>query len=314
MTGQQFHFDGFDGRQVTGTLEPPSTTPRGWAIFAHYFPGGKDNLAADQISQRLARAGIGVLRFDYAGGGDGETSSEHPMFATIVGDVVGASRSMAAANMPPRFLVGHSLGGTAVLEAAGDLPEISAVATISAPADVEHILKRLTPEILERIETDGEAEMSIAGRRTLIRRSFLHDIFLHDIKGNDIEARVARLRRPLLVLHAPLDEAVGVEHASKLFLAAKHPKSFVSLDHADHLLTGAGDPDYAAAMIAAWASHHLPSQIPDVPQREVAQTGFRSRSDAESASSSPVNPYRSAASRAACHPMHWSRPGLHPAP
>lgn len=266
MQSRVFVFDGSDGRCVAGTLEPPATTPRGWAIFAHCFTCGKNSLAAARISRALARAGVGVLRFDFAGSGESGTTPESPLYATNVSDLMAAAHAMAAAGMPPALLIGHSLGGTAALEAAGELQEITAVATISAPADVEHVLKQFAPEDLKRIEADGEAEVQIAGRPFTIRRSFLKDT-----EGHDIETRVAALRRPLLVLHAPLDSVVGIEHASRLFLAARHPKSFVSLDQADHLLTKVDDANYAASMIAAWASRYLPPLMADLPQLEVAQ-------------------------------------------
>ena len=266
MTSQVFVFAGSDGRCIAGTLEPPATTPRGWAIFAHCFTCGKNSLASTRIARALARAGIGVLRFDFARSGEGGQAPEHPMFATNVSDLVAAARAMAAAGMPPALLVGHSLGGTAALAAAVGLPEIAAVATISAPADVGHVLTQFAPEDLRRIEGDGKAEVQIADRPFTIHRSFLADM-----EGHDIEAHVAALRRPLLVLHAPSDTVVGIEHASRLFLAARHPKSFVSLDQADHLLTRADDANYAASMIAAWASRYLPPLAADVPQMEVAQ-------------------------------------------
>lgn len=266
MPGQVFAFDGAEGRRITGMFEPPATTPRGWAIFAHCFTCGKDSLAAVRIARALARAGIGVLRFDFAGSGEHGATPEHPSFATNVGDLVAAARAMGAAGMPPALLVGHSFGGTAALAAAGVLPEIAAVATISAPADVEHVLKQLVPEDLERIQTQGAAEVHIAERPFTIRRSFLADV-----EGHDIEAHVAALRRPLLLMHAPLDSVVGIEHASRLFLAARHPKSFVSLDQADHLLTRTEDANYAASMIAAWASRYLPMLVADLSQMEIAQ-------------------------------------------
>ena len=265
MTSQVFVFDGSDGRRVAGTLETPATTPRGWAIFAHCFTCGKNSLAATRISRALARAGIGVLRFDFAGSGERGTTPENPGYAKNVSDLVTAARAMTAAGMRPGLLVGHSLGGTAALEAVGELEEIAAVATISAPADAEHVLKLFAAQDVARMEADGEAEVAIAGRSFAVRRSFLDEI-----KGRDIETRVAALRRPLLVLHAPLDDVVGIEHASRLFLAARHPKSFVSLDRADHLLTNVDDANYAASMIAAWASHYLPPLIADLPQMEAA--------------------------------------------
>jgi uncharacterized OsmC-like protein/pimeloyl-ACP methyl ester carboxylesterase len=266
MPSQAFVFSGSNGREVEGTLEPPTATPRGWAIFAHCFTCGKNSLAAVRVSRALARAGIGVLRFDFAGTGEEQSVPEHPTFATNVSDLEAAANAMTAAGIPPALLIGHSLGGTAAVVAAGQLPEIAAVATISAPSDIEHVLQQIAPEDLKRIETDGEAQVDIAGRPFLIRRSFLDDCRKHDV-----EAHAVALRRPLLVLHAPLDAVVGIENASRLFQAARHPKSFVSLDQADHLLTKVEDANYTASMIAAWASRYLPPLVADLPQIEVAQ-------------------------------------------
>jgi putative redox protein len=265
MTSRDFVFDGSEGSRIAGTLEPPGPTPRGWAVFAHCFTCGKNSLAAVRISRALARAGIGVLRFDFAGSGERKAPSDDPGYAANVGDLVAASRAMTAAGMAPGLLVGHSLGGTAALEAAGELPEIAAVASISAPADVAHVLAQFAPGDVARIAAEGEAEVEISGRPFVIRRSFLDDLERHDI-----EACVASLGRPLLLLHAPLDRVVGIEHASRLFLAARHPKSFFSLDQADHLLTKADDANYAAGMIAAWASRYLPPQVAELPQIEEA--------------------------------------------
>lgn len=172
---------------------------------------------------------------------------------------------MAAAGMAPSLLVGHNLGGAAVLAAAGDMPQIAAVATIAAPSDVQHVLHQLDPEHLARVIADGEAEVYIAGRAFTVRRSFIEDL-----EGQDIEARIVELRRPLLVMYAPLDDVVGIEHASRIFLAAKHPKSFISLDTADHLLTRVDDANYAASMIATWASRYLPQIDEDLTQAEAA--------------------------------------------
>lgn len=266
MPTQAFTFDGSDGRRVEATLEPPTSTPRGWAIFAHCFTCGKNSIAAVRVSRALARAGIGVLRFDFAGSGAEGSAPEHPMFATNVSDLVAAARAMSAAGIPPGLLVGHSLGGTAAIVAAGQLPEIAAIATISAPSDVQHVLQQFAPKDLKRIEADGEAEIMIAGRPFSIRKSFLDDCTEHDV-----EAHLEALRRPILVLHAPLDGVVGIENASRLFQAARHPKSYVSLDRADHLLTKVEDANYAANMIAAWSSRYLPPLVEDLPQMEVAQ-------------------------------------------
>ena len=265
MASSIFNFQGKGDYRLSGYLETPETTPRGWAIFAHCFTCGKNNRAAVHISRALARAGIGVMRFDFAGVGAGEGSQEAVNFAADVEDLKLAAEAMTATGMRPSLLIGHSLGGSAALVAAAALSEISAVVTISAPADLQHILRLLAPEDVETINRDGEATVDISSRPFLIRRSFIEDV------GRiDIERAVASLRRPLLVMHAPLDQVVDIEHASRIFLAATHPKSFVSLDTADHLFTELADSHYAAATIAAWASRYMPPLAEDLAQVESA--------------------------------------------
>jgi uncharacterized OsmC-like protein/pimeloyl-ACP methyl ester carboxylesterase len=266
MAKTTFTFASGAGYQLSGHLEPPEGTPRGWAIFAHCFTCGKDSRAAVYISRALSRAGIGVLRFDFAGTGIGGGTGEPVSFASDVADIRAAATAMAAAGMSPSLLVGHSLGGTAVIVAAGELPEVAAVATIGAPADLKNILRVFRSSDLDTIASDGEATVEIAGRPFLIRRSFLEAI-----EGIDVEKAIASLRRPLLVMHSPLDQVVSIDHATRIFVASKHPKSFISLDTADHLLTDVADANYASAMVAAWASRFLPQLTGDLPQVEVAE-------------------------------------------
>ncbi|WP_433956549.1 bifunctional alpha/beta hydrolase/OsmC family protein [Brevundimonas diminuta] len=217
------------------------------------------------IARALSRAGIGVLRFDFAGAGIASSAEEAVNFASDVDDLRAAAEAMAASGMPPALLVGHSLGGTAAIVAAAELPDVAAVVTIGAPADLQHILRIFRPCDLEAIASDGEASVEIAGRPFLIRRTFLETV-----ERVDIEKSIAALRRPVLVMHSPVDQVVGIEHASRIFVASRHPKSFVSLDTADHLLTNVEDANYASAMVAAWASRFLPPLAVDLPQVEVA--------------------------------------------
>ncbi len=213
MAETRFLFLGGTGSQLSGHLEPPEGTPRGWAIFAHCFTCGKDSRAAVYISRALSRAGIGVLRFDFAGIGAG--SGEPVSFASDVEDIRSAAKAMTAAGMPPSLLVGHSLGGTAAIVAAAELPGVAAVATIGAPADLEHILRFFRPIDLDTIASEGEASAEIAGRTFLVRRSFLQAVEVFDI-----EKSIASLRRPVLVMHSPLDQVVGIDHASRIFVAS----------------------------------------------------------------------------------------------
>lgn len=265
MASSIFDFRGDGGYQISGYLETPETTPRGWAIFAHCFTCGKNSLAAVHISRALARAGIGVMRFDFSGVGTSEGENEAVDFATDVENLKLAAQAMTQAGMSPSLLIGHSLGGSAALVAAATLPDISAVATISAPADLQHILRLLAPEDVEAIQRDGGTTVDIANRTFLIRRSFIENV-----DRIDIEKSVNLLRRPLLVMHAPNDQVVSIDHASRLFIGATHPKSFVSLDTADHLLTDRTDSQYVAATIAAWASRYMPPRVDDLAQVESA--------------------------------------------
>lgn len=266
MASRMFDFTGGGGHRLSGRLEAPETTPRGWAIFAHCFTCGKDSHAAFRVARALSRAGIGVLRFDFAGIGNSAGSLGDGGFAADVDDLVAAAQAMAQAGMPPSLLVGHSLGGAAAISAATSLPSIRAVATIGAPANVSHVLTQFDPDELDRVMRDGQAEVHLSGRRFVIKRSFVENIGRHNV-----EERAAGLGRPLLIMHSPRDELVGIEHASRIFLAAKHPKSFISLDMADHLLTRPDDANYAAQLIGTWASRYLPPLVEDAPQLEAAK-------------------------------------------
>jgi uncharacterized protein len=254
MPSQPFDFEGPRGYRLAGRMEQPDAEVRGWAILAHCFTCGKDHLAASRVARTLAAHGIGVLRFDFAGLGSSGGNFADATFAADVDDLVAASRAMQADGKVPSLLVGHSLGGAAVLAAAGAMPDVRAVVTIAAPFDVAHVLHQIDPAALERIEAQGEAEVLLAGRPFVVRRSFVDDLRQHD-QG----ARIAALHRPLLVMHAPGDTTVGIDNANRIFMAAKHPKSFVSLDDADHLLTRRADADYVGALIAAWVSRYFPA-------------------------------------------------------
>ena len=251
MAGRSFTFVSGAGSPLSGHLEPPEGTPRGWAIFAHCFTCGKDSHAAVRISRALSRAGIGVLRFDFAGTGT-QGMGGALSFLSDVEDLRAAAQAMAAAGMSPSLLVGHSLGGAASIMAAAELPDVAAVATIGAPAELEHILQNLRPDEVDAIRREGEASVDIAGRSFLIRRSFLEAV-----EKLDVETCMAALRRPVLILHSPVDQVVGLDHASRLFGASKHPKSFISLDDADHLLSRRQDAAYVANVIAAWAGRYI---------------------------------------------------------
>ncbi|MBB4660163.1 bifunctional alpha/beta hydrolase/OsmC family protein [Parvularcula dongshanensis] len=269
-------FEGASGAQLAARLDLPAGPVRAYALFAHCFTCSKDLSASRAVSQALAKRGIATLRFDFTGlgGSGGEFASTN--FTMNVGDLKRAAEYLAETHEAPSLLIGHSLGGAAVIVAAAQMPSVRAVATINAPADAEHVTGHFGEKLTQILDA-GEAEVLLGQRPFTIRRQFLDD--LAEI-GVTKSAR--DLRRPLLVLHAPGDETVPVDNAAALFQAARHPKSFVSLDTADHLLTDRHDADYAAEVIAAWASRYLePAPAaddearPDVVVRETGAGRFQ---------------------------------------
>ena len=245
-------FKGSQGFELSARVDLPAGPVRAFALFAHCFTCTKDVVAAKRIASGLAAAGIGVLRFDFTGLGSSEGEFANTNFSSNVEDLVNAATHLREHFAAPAILVGHSLGGAAVLAGAHDIPEARAVVTIGAPADVGHVLKHFGSS-LEEIREQGEAQVTLAGRRFSIRHSFVADAEEHRLLD-----RIGSLHKALLVMHAPRDTVVGIENASKIFLAAKHPKSFVSLDGADHLLSDAAAAGYAARVIEAWASKYMP--------------------------------------------------------
>src|SRR5262245_35757471 len=259
MSGQRFDFDGAQGQRLAGRLDLPEGQTTAHAIFAHCFTCSKDSLAAVRIARGLAARGIAVLRFDFTGLGQSEGEFADSTFGGSVEDLLSAARALeAATGHAPSMMVGHSLGGAAVLAAAGSLPSVKAVATVGAPFDVKHVT-RLLGDGLTALINEGEAVVHFGGRPGPGRRTFVDEL-----GSQDQRQRIAALRRPLLVMHAPQDAIVDIENASAIFLAARHPKSFISLDNADHLLTRPGDAAYAAELIASWASRYLPPQRVDL--------------------------------------------------
>jgi uncharacterized OsmC-like protein/pimeloyl-ACP methyl ester carboxylesterase len=254
-----FDFMGGGGQTLSGRLDLPTGEPQAYAVFAHCFACSKTAIAAVHVSRALTALGFGVLRFDFTGLGASEGDFADSGFTGEVSDLVAAVGAMTAAGRSPALLVGHSLGGAAVLAAAGGLPQIKAVATLGAPFDIGHVT-HLFEGALPEIEAQGQAQVTLAGARLTLTRAFLEDL-----RHQDQGSRIAALHRPLLVMHSPIDEIVGVDSASAIFLAARHPKSFVCLDGANHLLTRPGDAEYAAQVIAAWATKYLPALAVPTP-------------------------------------------------
>ena len=273
---ERVDFEGSDGQRLAALLELPSSRPRAYALFAHCFTCSKDIFAAARIAGGLAERGIAVLRFDFTGLGASDGEFANSNFSSNLADLVAAANFLRARGAAPELLIGHSLGGAAVLAAAASVPEARAVATIAAPADPQHI-RRLLGDQAAAIEAKGEAEVSIGGRPFRIKRQFLEDIANHRL-----EEAIRSLRKALMIFHSPLDDIVGIDNASRIFAEARHPKSFVSLDRADHLLRRREDAEYVADVLAAWAQRYLgatrgtalPSVLPSA-EREVvvAETG-----------------------------------------
>ncbi|MFQ5747017.1 MAG: alpha/beta hydrolase family protein [Gemmatimonadota bacterium] len=252
MASERLTFEGSTGAPLAARMDLPEGRPlRSCALFAHCFTCSKDLKAVVNIGRALNEAGIGVLRFDFTGLGESEGDFVDTGFVSNVDDLLAAARFLADEHRPPEILIGHSLGGAAVIQAAAGIESAVAVATIGAPADprhVTHLLEGSAAEIRER----GEAEVVLAGRRFRIGTRFLEDL-------TEVRQRQAiqGLRRALLIFHSPVDGVVGIENAASIFEAARHPKSFISLDRADHLLSNETDSRYVGAVLAAWANKYL---------------------------------------------------------
>ena len=251
MPNERFQFAGSDGQQLAASLDMPEREPLAYALFAHCFTCGKDVLAAKRIATTLAAKGIAVLRFDFTGLGSSEGDFANSTFSSNVADLVRAADHLRETRRAPAILIGHSLGGAAILAAAGQIPDAKAVVTIAAPSDPAHVTG-LFKDRIDDIRKHGKVEVSLAGRPFQIKREFLDDIAEHGLM-----AHVAKLHKALLIMHAPADDTVGIDNATHIFVAARHPKSFVSLAGADHLLSGRRDAAYVADVIAAWAERYL---------------------------------------------------------
>ncbi|HET7234037.1 MAG TPA: alpha/beta fold hydrolase [Longimicrobium sp.] len=246
-------FPGSAGHKLSGRLEmPPDGEAVGGAVIAHCFTCSSTLTAVVQVARALARDKLAVLRFDFTGLGESEGEFAQHHFSACVEDLASAAEFMEARGFPVRLLVGHSLGGTAALAAAASIPSLSAVATIASPFDPWHAA-RMFGDSLEQIERTGEAQVQIAGKPFRVTRELLEDL-----RGARMEEAIHGLRLPLLVLHSPADQTVDIGNATKIWMAARHPKSFVSLDDADHLLSRKEDAMYAGRVIAAWASRWMP--------------------------------------------------------
>jgi len=251
MQSLKVAFPGFRGDPLAARLELPLGPIRAYAIFAHCFTCSKDLFASRRIASELAMRGIAVLRFDFTGLGASGGEFRRTNFSTNVEDLRQAAKYLMAHFGPVELLIGHSLGGAAVLAVAPDLPEVRAVVTIGAPAETAHVISSFGSHVPD-IELKGEADVQLAGRRFAIQQQFLDDV-----RGQDLETKIRNLGRALLVVHSPNDDIVGVDNAMRIFEVARHPKSFVSLDGADHLLTRHEDATFVAEVVSAWYGRHL---------------------------------------------------------
>jgi len=251
MRTKRHDFPGAHGHPLAARLDAPDGEPRAYALYAHCFTCGKDVLAARRIAQELTEHGIAVLRFDFTGIGASGGDFADTNFSTNVDDLLVAADYLRTHFTAPQLLIGHSLGGTAMLAAAEHLPEAKAVVTIASPGHPAFATTTFS-EHLERIAEEGEAHVELAGRPFRIRQQFVDDAGTHSLRD-----KIAGLRKALLVMHAPGDDTVPLSHAMEIFVPAKHPKSFVSLDDADHLLTRREDAAYVAKVIAAWSRRYL---------------------------------------------------------
>jgi uncharacterized OsmC-like protein/alpha/beta superfamily hydrolase len=265
MRSERFEFPNTKGEKLAAVLDLPLGEPTAFALFAHCFTCGKDIRAAKTIAEALALCGIAVLRFDFTGlgGSEGEFANTH--FSSNVDDLVAAADHLRQTRQAPALLIGHSLGGAAVLAAAHRIGEARAVVTIAAPSDPAHVTG-LFKEQIDKIRAQGEVDVQLAGRPFKIRREFLDDVAEQMLMD-----RVAQLKKALLIFHSPTDATVGIENASHIFTAAKHPKSFVSLFGADHLLSKKSDARYVANVIAAWAERYL--EQPASVAQSASETG-----------------------------------------
>lgn len=261
----KFDFTNRDGHQLAGRIELPKQSPRAFAIFAHCFTCSKNVKAASQIAQQLSQLGYAVLRFDFTGLGNSEGDFANSNFSSNVNDLIDAASALETQYSAPSILIGHSLGGAAALMASSQIGSIRAVATLGAPSEPSHVEKLISNSTTQSHQ-DGSMTISLGGRELLIGQHFVENL-----KNNRISEILPCLKKPLLILHSPVDSIVSIDNARQLYEAAKHPKSFVSLDGADHMLSNAEDAKFAAGILAAWASRYLPNSNEPTPSTTVEE-------------------------------------------
>ncbi|HEX2252393.1 MAG TPA: alpha/beta fold hydrolase [Thermoanaerobaculia bacterium] len=260
MRRERLRFQGADGQELVGRLEMPDTAPTAFALLAHCFTCSKDLEALGWVSRTLVARGIAVFRFDFTGIGESAGDFADTNFSSNLEDLRRAIAHLREHYEEPKILVGHSLGGAAVLAVAGECPEVLAVATIGAPSDTGHLGKMLVSRAPE-VEETGRAEVRLGPSTFTVTRQLLDDLEEHSV-----EERLGRLGKALLLFHSPVDEVVGIDHARRIYMAARHPKSFVSLDRADHLLSDPQDARYVGEVLAAWSGRYVEAGAPELEE------------------------------------------------
>ena len=253
---EKVRFPSTVGPELAGVIDLPDGEVRGWALFAHGFTLGKDSPAASRVSKQLARDGFGTLRFDNLGIGDSDGDWGDGSFTVKVQDTLRAAAHMAERGTPIDLLVGHSWGGAAAIAAAGDIPGLRALATIAAPVDPSHV-ERQYDSVLDRVLSEGAHQWFVGGRTLTLKRAFVEDV-----RTAHLREMIGELNLPLLVAHSPTDATVDIDNAAEIFQEARHPRSFISLEGADHLLTARGQAQRAAHIISAWADQYLTQPRP----------------------------------------------------
>ena len=258
-TRERITFENKLGVELAAALELPDRPTNTFALFAHCFTCGKDIAAASRVARTLAANNIGVLRFDFTGLGSSDGDFSNTNFSSNIEDLLSAAQYLREHHAAPQLLVGHSLGGTAVLNVANDIPECKAVVSIGAPATADHVMKLFAKDV-EKIESEGATEINLAGRRFHITQQFIADLRVWSA-----ENKLTKLRKALLIFHSPQDNIVPIEQAGLIYTAAKHPKSFITLNGADHLLSKIEDAQYVATTLSAWASRYINQKITTLP-------------------------------------------------
>lgn len=279
MPAKKVEFLNKDGIKLAGKIEFPLTKiPEAYAIFAHVFTGSKNLSSARHISRALTLNGFAVLRFDFAGLGDSDGDFSDTNFTSNVNDILSASKFLEDNYEAPKIIVGHSLGGAASVFAANELDNVQAVATIGTPSEPEHVTHLFNCK-MEDIEEKGFAEVEVGGRPFTIRKQFIEDL-----RSKKMFELVGNLRKAILILHSPQDRVVEIDHAAKIYHAAHHPKSFVTLDHADHMLMNKDDAYYTGNVISSWVKRYISttddeSKLQTTKQvvAQLGNTGFTTR-------------------------------------